>query len=150
MIADAFAAYAHFISIFFAFSCLTAELIFYRPAMPAEVVRRVRRIDAGYALAAAAIVATGFIRAALIGKGIDHYVPNGMFWIKMALVVLVILLSAVPTAHFRRLPRRTPSGTVTVEQPSYRRVRRLLWVEAALLSLIPLFAAFAARGIGLG
>ena len=42
----------------------------------------------------------------------------------------------------------TATGTVTVEQSSYRRVRRLLWVEAALLSLIPLFAAFAARGIG--
>jgi len=149
MTADAFSAYAHFISIFLAFACLTAELILYRPSMPAEIVRRLRRIDAGYGLAAAAIIATGFLRLSYFGKGTDFYVHNGMFWVKMALVASIVLISTIPTAHFLRLPRKTASGTVTVEHQSYRRVRTAVWIEAALLSLIPLFAALAARGVGL-
>lgn len=149
MTAEAIAAYFHFISIFFAFSCLTAELIFYRRSMPAEVVRTIRRIDAGYGLAGAAIIATGFLRLSYFGKGTDFYVHNGTFWIKMALVASVVLISVVPTAHFLRLPRRTASGTVIVEQEGYRRTRAILWTEAILLGLIPLFAALMARGVGL-
>lgn len=147
MITDAFAAYAHFIGIFLAFSCLAGELILYRPWMPAEIVRRLRRIDAGYGLAMAVTVATGFIRATLIGRGVDHYIDNGMFWIKMALVVSIVFVSVISTTHFLRLPRRAPSSTVTVEQQSYRRIRAVIWTEAVLLALIALFATFAARGI---
>lgn len=149
MITDAFAAYAHFIAIFLAFSCLAGELILYRPSMPAEIVRRLRRVDAGYGLAMAATVATGFIRATLIGRGVDHYIDNGMFWIKIALLVLVVFVAVVPTSHFLRLPRQTPSHTVMIEHQSYRRVRAMIWIEMVLFALIPLFAAFAARGIGL-
>jgi putative membrane protein len=148
-IADALAAYGHFISIFLAFSCLTAELIFYRPSMPMTVVRHLRRIDAGYGLAAVAILATGFIRLTLIGKGHDYYLHNGMFWIKMAMVAAIVALSVVPTSHFLRLRRKTTTDSVIVALPSYRRIRAFLWTEAVLLALIPFFATLMARGIGL-
>jgi putative membrane protein len=149
MIIDALTAYAHFISIFLAFSCLTAELILYRPSMPAEIVRRLRRVDAGYGLAAAAIIGTGFLRFSFSGKGADFYVHSGVFWIKMTLVAAVVLVSVVPTAHFLRLPRRGAGGTVAVAHGEFRRTRAFLWTEATLLALIPLFAALMARGVGL-
>jgi putative membrane protein len=149
MIADALAAYAHFVSIFLAVSCLAAELILYRPAMPGAIVRRLRRIDAGYGLAAILMVVTGLLRLFEIGKGSDFYFNNGIFWLKMVLVATVAVLSALPTAHILRLPHKAPEMMVTVDRKAYRRIRTTLWAEAILFALIPLAATLMARGIGL-
>ncbi|HTI86510.1 MAG TPA: DUF2214 family protein [Alphaproteobacteria bacterium] len=149
MIADALAAYAHFISIFLAVSCLTAELILYRPAMPGAIVRLLRRIDAGYGMAAMLIVVTGLLRLFEVGKGSEFYFQNGIFWLKMVLVATVAVLSALPTTHFLRLPHKASEMMVTVERDAYRRVRTTLWAEAILFAAIPLAATLMARGVGL-
>jgi putative membrane protein len=148
MAADALAAYAHFLTIFLAFSCLTAELILYRPAMAGEIVRRLHRIDAGYGLAGMAIVASGLLGFFLFGKGTDFYAHNGIFWLKMALVATVIAISAMPTVHFQWLSRKAAGETTSVAA-TIAASARCCGRRRPLLALIPLAATLIARGIGL-
>ena len=147
-LAQAVAAWAHFISIFLAVACVAAEVALYRRAMSGDVVRALQRIDAGYGLAGLLIVATGLLRVFYFAKGADYYVHNGIFWVKMALVATVIILSVLPTMHFLRLPPIAPPETVSLKNDAYRRIRALLWAEVIVAAFIPLAATLMARGVG--
>lgn len=148
MIGEALGAWIHFLAIFLAVACLAAEIAIYRPEMTAAAVQRLRRVDAGYGLAAVAIIATGFLRVFFFGKGADYYAHNHVFWTKMALFVIVALISVLPTIHFPRAARSAVDGIVRIDAVTFGRNRTLLLVEAGLFALIPLMATLMARGIG--
>lgn len=148
MIGEAFGAWIHFLSIFAAVGFLGAEIAVYRPEMNVAVMTRLRRLDAGYGLAALAIIVTGLLRVFFFGKGVDYYVHNHVFWTKMGLFILVALLSIPPTIHFPRAARRIEGGVVRIDGAAFGRNRAFLFAEAALFVLIPLMATLMARGIG--
>jgi putative membrane protein len=148
MVNEALGAWIHFLSIFAAVGFLGAEIATYRPEMSTAVMQRLRRLDAGYGLAATAIIVTGLLRVFFFGKGADYYAHNHIFWTKMALVVVVILLSIPPTIHFLRIARQSAGDIVRVEARLFSRNRRFLLAEAGLFLLIPLMATLMARGIG--
>lgn len=149
MVSQALGAWIHFLAIFSAVACLAAEIALYRPEMSAAVMRRLRGFDAGYGLAALAIVITGLLRVFFFGKGADYYAHNHIFWAKMFLFVVVALLSIAPTVQFLRAGRAAaPDGTIRFQDRQFSRTRTILFSEAGLFVLIPLMAVLMARGIG--
>jgi putative membrane protein len=83
-------------------------------------------------------------------KGYQYYVENSVFWTKMALFVLVGLLSIPPTVRYigwGRQRRRDPAFRPDAQDIAS--VRLWLWAEAALFLAIPVAAAAMARGYGM-
>jgi putative membrane protein len=149
MITEAVAAYAHFLSIFALVAALAAEAALYRQRMAAATLARLRRLDLGYMLAAIAVLATGLLRLFFFAKGPAFYAANPVFWVKLALFLLVGLMSVPPTLHYIRTAKASGGGEVAIPDRTYRHIRGHLWGQLGLAALIPLMAALMARGIGL-
>jgi len=79
MIAEALAAYAHFLGIFAVLSLLAAEAALYRQRMAPATLALLRRLDFGYMLAAIAVLVTGLLRVFFFAKGWPFYAANPIF-----------------------------------------------------------------------
>jgi uncharacterized membrane protein len=55
-------------------------------------------------------LATGLLRLFFYSKGVDFYVGNPFFWVKMALYVIIATLSIKPTLTFIRWKRSIAGG----------------------------------------
>ena len=147
MLLDALLAWLHFLCIFMLVGTLLAELAFYRRRMDLARITQLARIDMLYGISAGLVVLSGILRVIFGLKGAAYYLHNPIFWTKMGLFLCLGLLSIPPTLHYLRIRSRADaSGVVTVDEGGYRRVWALLGIEAGLLALIPLFAAFLASG----
>jgi putative membrane protein len=149
MIADALAAYAHFLSIFTLLSLLVAEAALYRQRMAPATLALLRRLDVGYLLAAIAVLATGLLRLLVFTTGWQFYAPNPVFWVKMTLFVAVGLMSVPPTIHYIKTAKASRGGEIVIADRTYRHIRFHLIGQLALFALIPLAATLMARGVGM-
>jgi putative membrane protein len=137
-------AYLHYLTIILTGAFLTSELVICRPGLGASQVRLLRGLDVAFFVAALGALATGLLRLFFYAKGLAFYTSNPAFWAKMALYVVIALLSIWPTVRFIRWGRASgPPAAADVAT-----VRRLLHVELALFALMPLLAVWMARGIG--
>src|SRR3990167_4194629 len=100
--AEAIAAYLHYLSIFLLFALLTLEHGLFKQPLDLQRARRLLRIDAAYGASAGLVLVTGAVRAVWFGKGLDYYLHNGLFHAKLGLFVLIGLLSILPTKLFLR------------------------------------------------
>ena len=150
MAAEAIVAWLHFLSAMALGATLCVQrLLLAGTAAPANAfaASRFAWIDLAYLAAALAAAATGFARLAWFGRGAAFYLHNPVFWIKLALFIAIGLVSATPTRYFLRWRREAAAGRLPAgEQLAH--VRRFVDVELWLLILLPLAAAFAARGVG--
>jgi len=149
MLGQALAAYAHFLAIFASFSFLVVEAALYRPRMSESAFVLLRWIDRFYGIGAAAIIFTGLLRVFFFAKGPDFYAANPIFWVKMALFLMVGLLSIPPTVHLIRSRALVRGGELLTDAPTYRRVRGYIVMQLVLFAMIPLAATLMARGIGM-
>ena len=145
MLADAIVAWLHFLAVFVLVGSLSGELMAFRREMTLAAQRTLRVLDLHYGVAAALVLATGLMRVFWFGKGAAYYAGNPFFWILVGLFAAIGLLSLPPTMLYLRWRKST--GPVTVADSDYRRIRRLLWLEAAMLTLAPLAATLMARGV---
>lgn len=141
-------AYLHYLSIILLGAFLTAELIVCRPPLAPAQVRQLPRLDVVFFAAAILALATGLLRLFFYAKGLAFYLPNPAFGVKMALFVVIALLSIVPTRRFLGWRRALDAGGAPPDADAVARVRRVLHVELALFALMPLMAVLMARGIG--
>ena len=147
MLVDALLAWVHYVLIFALSECLFAEIVFYRRELDRATLVRLQRVDLAYGILAGSIVASGLARVFFSPKGAAYYAHNPVFWTKMGLFVALGLLSIAPTLHFVRLAKGAASdGTVRVAARAFAATRGYLAAEIALLLLLPLCAAFMARG----
>jgi len=80
-------------------------------------------------------------------KGAQFYLTSPLFWVKMTLFVLILLLEIWPMVTFIRWRMAVGRGV----QPDTSRARELYLVnhiEMALVVLMVFVASFMARGIG--
>jgi putative membrane protein len=145
---DALFAYVHYLAIIGTGAFLTAELILCRPALSADQVRRLPGIDIAFFSSALLALATGLIRLFFFAKGVGFYLPNPVFWVKMALYLTIALISIGPTMRFIRWSRALASASTMPAEAEVLATRRLIHIELMLLALMPLAAALMARGIG--
>jgi putative membrane protein len=143
--AEPLIAYLHYLSIIVTGGFLVGELLLCRPGMTPDQIRRLPIVDVVFFVSALVALATGLLRLFFYAKGVDFYVGNPFFWVKMALYVAIASLSITPTRAFIRWKRaagRGPSGGEIAG------VRRLIHMELVLLALMPLMAVLMARGLG--
>ncbi|MGI9042126.1 MAG: DUF2214 family protein, partial [Gemmatimonadales bacterium] len=85
-------------------------------------LRRVFSADAWWGVAAGLWIVTGLIRAfAGLEKGSTYYLHNHVFWLKMALLVLILILEVSPMVTLVRWRAQTSRGGA-----GGRRIARIL------------------------
>ncbi|BCA26790.1 hypothetical protein A7D27_25885 [Pseudomonas sp. 1D4] len=147
--ADAIAAYLHYLSIFLLFALLVLEHRLFKLPLDLDRARSLMRIDIAYGITASLVLATGLARVLWFGKGSAYYLHNSLFHAKVGLFVLVALLSTFPTVVFLGWRNSVKAGQVPVLSP---RTGKLLVItlraELTLLLVLPLLGALMARGFG--
>jgi putative membrane protein len=146
---DALFAYVHYLAIIGTGAFLTAELIVCRRGLGADQVRLLPKLDIAFFSSALLALATGLIRLFFYAKGLGFYLPNPIFWVKMALYVTIALISIGPTMRFIRWSKALGATATMPSEAEVLATRRLIHLELMLLALLPLAAALMARGIGL-
>lgn len=147
---DAILAFLHFAAIFTLFSFLTAQAVLLRAApLDARLVRLLGRADVWAASAAGLTLVTGFLRAGLGAKGGDFYFNAWPIYVKIALFVVVGLISIKPTLAYIRWKKAIEQDAAwTVPPAEHAAMRKLVMIEVHIGALIPLVAVIMARGLG--
>jgi putative membrane protein len=145
----ALVAFAHHALAFLLVAALLTELVLLKNQLTVPTARSILRMDVVYGVCAAALLIVGFARVFHTEKGVAYYFISAPFILKIALFVIVGLLSIYPTRQFlswRRVLATGRAPTLTAQQ--VRRLRLVIHVELTLLFIIMLCAALMARGIG--
>jgi putative membrane protein len=111
-------------------------------------LQRVFYADSWWGIAALLWIGTGLVRAfGGLEKGKDYYLTNHLFWGKMGLLVLILLLELRPMLALIRWRLELARG----QKPDTRSaptLARISFVQAALVTLMVLAATGMARGYG--
>jgi putative membrane protein len=146
---DAILAYLHFSAIFVLFGFLVAEIVLFRGPLDPWVIRLLGRLDLWYFGSALVVLATGIARLVFGAKGPDFYLSGWPIYVKLALFILVALISVFPTLRFiywRRMLDHDPQWRVPDQERD--KVRRTLMTEIHIAALIPLVAVIMSHGLG--
>jgi putative membrane protein len=111
-------------------------------------LRRVFHADGWWGVAAAIWIGTGLVR--MIGgleKGMDYYLRNHVFWSKMALLLVILVLEIGPAVTLARWRVQLARG-LQPDTGRAERFARISYLEAILVLLMVLAATAMARGIG--
>lgn len=147
--AQAIAAYLHFLSIFVLFALLSIEHLQFKLPLDLARARKLIIVDMAYGLTAGVVLATGLARVVWYGKGTAYYLSNSLFHAKVGLFVLVALLSILPTFVFLNWRNQLKAGQVPNVSPRQAKlVTMTIRLELLLLLIIPLLAVLMARGYG--
>lgn len=147
---DLLLAIAHHLLAFGLLGLLFAQYAIVRPGLAGAALGRVQLYDRLYGAFAGLLVLIGALRLAYGFKGADFYLPNPVFWAKMAVFAAVALLSIRPTVAILAWGRAAKADPgFVVPAPEIWRVHTWLGLELVVFTLIPIFAAMMARGIGL-
>jgi putative membrane protein len=142
-------AFFHHLAAFVVFATLTTELVLLRGELTPPTARTIVRMDAAYGIAATALLVAGLLRVFYTEKGAAYYFASGTFIAKLALFVVVGLLSIYPTIKFLGWRAALRTGQTPAFEPAARKaVRMLVHLELTLLVVILLLAPMMARGIG--
>ena len=121
-----------------------------RRPLDGDGLTRLFAADNVWGVAALLLLATGMLRAfGGLEKGSQFYLTSSLFWTKMTLFALVLLLEVWPMVTFIRWRIARRHG----RRPDTTHARRLYLVnhvEMALAVLIVFVASFMARGFGHG
>ncbi|HSC79707.1 MAG TPA: DUF2214 family protein [Chitinolyticbacter sp.] len=147
---DAVLAATHFLAIFVLITFLAIETVLVKREWMPAAAARLARYDIIYFLSAMIVLASGLTRLYFGAKGAAFYLSNPVFHAKITLFVLIGLISVYPTRRFQTWRRAALADPGFVpEAADLRRVRSCLMIESHLLVLLPILAAFMARGLGL-
>jgi putative membrane protein len=150
LVRDTLLAAAHFVLIFLMIGFLAAEWAMLLEPLESSALRRLGRVDLGYGIAAGALVVVGICRVLFGAKPSLFYTSNPVFWVKMAILLVLALVSILPTVRFIQWQKRAlKNSTTPIPKDELRMVKLALHVQATLMILVPFVAAAMARGWGL-
>lgn len=141
-------AFLHHTAAFLLFAALMVELVLLRNELTVASARSVLRMDALYGIAATVVLVVGLLRVFYTEKGAAYYFASGSFLAKLALFIVVALLSIYPTIKFLswRAALRAQRPPM-LDARVLRTLRRILHLELTLLVVILVLAPMMARGI---
>jgi len=149
MTLEAILAYLHILAILTMVVFLSSEAALCRVEwMNARVVERLARVDMIYGIAAVGVLLTGIARTVWGIKGTAWYWTNPLLHVKLALFIIVGVMSAFPTMACLRWRKQLRATGALPPEAEVRKTRKLVMIQAHLVALIPLFAVFLARGFG--
>ena len=150
MVTTALMAFLHHVLAFTLTACLVYEFIAYRRNMGIAEIRRIQRVDLAFGISAGLLLLIGLLRVFFFEKGLNFYMNNPFFWVKMVAFLLVGFLSIDPTIRFIRWNRTLRQNEVPeISETEYKRTRTMLWLELIGIAVILLAAPMMARGIGM-
>ncbi len=127
------------------FSSLVVELTVLKKEMNRKEAGKLVKADLLFGIFAGLTAIFGLLRMFYYGKGVDYYLINPLFIIKLSAFILVGLLSIYPTITFLKL-RKTKREIINLKQ--HKIIKLLIITEIAMLLIIPLLAVLVANGIG--
>lgn len=149
LISNSLMATLHHILAFTLTAALVYEFIAYHKGLTVAEARRIQRVDLVYGISAGLLIVVGLLRVFFFEKGPNFYLNNHVFWTKMALFVIIGLLSIYPTIRYIRWnPMLKENRVPEIPEAEFGTVRRLLWLEMGGIVLILFAAPLMARGIG--
>jgi putative membrane protein len=149
MTQDAILQYLHISAILALVVFISSEAALCRPQwMNADVVERLVKVDRIYGIAAGVVFVTGLIRIYMGTKGASWYWSNWLLHTKLTLFIVVGLISIVPTLRFARWRKALRANGTLPSELDVRGARKLVMLQAHIIPIIPLAAAFLARGFG--
>jgi len=148
MTATITAAFLHHAAAFLIVAALMVELVVLKNELTLASARSVLRMDMVYGIAALVLLVVGFVRVFHTEKGSAYYFDSGSFLLKLALFIVVGLLSIYPTIKFMGWRKALRAGRAPeLDAATRRKVRMLIHVELTLLFVIMLMAIMMARGV---
>ena len=138
---SAFTAFLHHVAAFALVAGIAVEFVLVRQELNTATARRLAVADLVVGISAGVLLVVGMLRVFYFEKGAAFYFHNAAFIAKLALFVVVALLSVYPTLKFFAWRKNPDASAVPL-------VRRILHLELAGIVLILLCAALMARGIG--
>jgi len=149
MTLEALLAYAHLLAILTMVVFLASEAALCRVEwLNAAVVERLGKVDMVYGIAAGMVLLTGLARVFLGVKGAAWYAHNPLLYLKLAMFLVIGLISIKPTLMFVRWRRALRADGTLPDAAEVKKARRLVMVQAHIFPFIPLVAVFLARGFG--
>jgi putative membrane protein len=149
MLLETLLAYVHWLAIFTMVTFLASEAALCRVEwMNARIVERLARVDMLYGIASVTVLLTGLARSAWGSKGAAWYWGNPLLHSKLALFVVIGLMSIRPTLTYLRWRKALRAGGALPADDEVRRTRKTVMVQAHLVPLVALLAVFLARGFG--
>jgi putative membrane protein len=116
--------------------------------LDADGLRRLFVADNVWGAAAALWIVTGLLRAfAGLEKGTAFYLASRLFWVKIGLFVLIVVLEIWPMVTFIGWRRQLGRGQ-TPDTSAARALYGTSHAEMALVIIIVFVATFMARGFG--
>jgi putative membrane protein len=149
MALDALLAILHHLAAFSVVGLLFAEVALLRGAMTGPAISRFGRVDGLYGIAFIAVVVVGIARVIWGIVPPEVYLANLWFWIKMAALIAVSLVSILPTVRGGRWRKALAADPAyAAPEADLALARRALAVELAILPVVPIAASLMARGFG--
>lgn len=142
-------AWLHFLAIGVGAGLLLAEHWLCRRMPDRPQARLLGQVDLAYQLALIATLATGLARAIYFGQDAAFYLSNRLFWLKIAIFGLVVVVAVAPTLQYIRWNREARSApTFAPLTRDVERVRGSIAFGLGLWLILPLTAVLVARGYG--
>ena len=135
--------YLHFLAILSLASGLMVEQFLISKKVSSTEMNKIASADALCGVAVLLIIVTGTLLWFFYGKPAEFYSENRVFYIKLIVFAVLIVLAIYPATFFIR-NRNSHSNSITIPQ----NVIFLIKAELVLLITMPLLAVFMARGYG--
>jgi putative membrane protein len=146
---SSFFAFLHHLAAFALVATLVLEFVLVKGPLDAATARRLRITDMLFGLSSGVVLVVGLLRVYHFEKGAEYYFHSAPFIAKLALFVVVGLLSIYPTVVFASWGKALRQGQAPVLADAQRRkLRAVMHAELAGVVLILLCAALMARGVG--
>jgi putative membrane protein len=146
----AFFAWLHLASIGLGAGLLLTEHWLCRRLPDRQQVKFLGQVDLGYQLALIGSLATGLARALYYGQDAIYYLSNRLFWLKIAVFVILVAIAIGPTLQYIRWNREARSAPAFAPLTrDLERVRAAIALGLGLWLILPLIAILVARGYGL-
>jgi putative membrane protein len=112
-------------------------------------VKLLGQVDLGYQLALIGSLATGLARALYFGQTADYYLTNRLFWLKIAIFLMVAIVAIAPSLQFLRWNREARAAPAFAPLTrEVERVRSSIALGLGLWLILPLIGLLVARGYG--
>jgi putative membrane protein len=140
-------AFLHHLCAFTLVSALGIEFALIRGELTLSSARRLQVTDLVLGIAAGALLIIGLMRVFFFEKGAEYYFHSHAFLTKLALFIVVGLLSIIPTVEFLSWRGALKAGQVpSIDAKKRRLVTTVIHGELFAVVIILLCAAIMARG----
>lgn len=142
-------AWLHFLAIGVGAGLLLTEHWLCRRMPDRTQARLLGQVDLAYQLALIATLATGLARAIYFGQDAAFYLSNRLFWLKIAIFGLIVVVAVAPTLQYIRWNREARGApTFAPLTREVERVRGSIAFGLGLWLILPLIGVLVARGYG--